>query len=197
MKYFISGWAGFKETVDVPEEWDFIVPFIDFDENGILEFFKDKSDNTIAGWSTGGHIILKNLSFFSQRFRQIIIIAGFKRFTDYVHPKIIKKMIDKLEREPTEVVRDFLLKAGCKPIVPKKIEEEKLKEGLKFLLTSEVSNFAIEHTKLTLIHGRNDKILPLTALEDLKLCYPFANAHIVEGFHWITFNEIMKIKALD
>lgn len=64
MKYFISGWAGFREALDVPEEWHFIVPFIDLDEAGILDFFKNKSGKTLIGWSTGGHIILKNFNFF-------------------------------------------------------------------------------------------------------------------------------------
>lgn len=64
MNLFISGWAGFRQALDVPQEWHFIVPFIDFDEEGILKLLSHKSGSILIGWSTGGHIVLKNLDFF-------------------------------------------------------------------------------------------------------------------------------------
>lgn len=195
MNYFISGWAGFKETVDVPEEWHFIVPFLDLDEEGILNFFKDKSGNTLIGWSTGGHIILKNLSFFSLKFNKIIIVAGFKKFTDYVHPRIVRRMIDRMKKNPDEVIKDFLLNAGVKAFVPKRIEYEKLVKGLEFLISSEVLDFSSKHTNINLIHGKNDRILPLKAIEDLKAYFPLAKVYVIEGAHWIPFNEIFRVEA--
>jgi hypothetical protein len=45
------------------------------------------------------------------------------------------------------------------------------------------------------IHGKMDKILPVKAFEDLKICFPLAKAYMVEKTHWICFNEILKIKA--
>lgn len=195
MNSFISGWAGFKETLDVPEDWNFIVPFLEFDEEGILNFFQKKSGETLIGWSTGGHIIIKNLTFFYERFNKIIVVAGFKKFTNYVHPRVIKRMIEKMENSPEAVIKEFLLNAGANPLLPKKIEYEKLIKGLEFLISSQVSDFPSEHYKLTLIQGRNDKILPLKALEDLKFCFPFARTYVIDRPHWITFNEILKVKA--
>ncbi len=195
MNFFISGWAGFKETLDVPVDWHFIVPFIEFDEEGILNFFEEKSGEILVGWSTGGHIVIKNLTFFHQRFNKIIVVAGFNKFTNYINPRVIKKMIDKMENSPEAVIKDFLLNAGANPLLPKKIEYEKLIKCLEFLISSQVSDFPPDHAKLTLIQGKNDKILPIKALEDLKVCFPFARTYVIDSPHWITFNEILKIKT--
>lgn len=195
MNFFISGWAGFRETLDVPEDWHFIVPFLEFDEEGILNFFEEKSGETLVGWSTGGHIIIKNLTFFYQRFNKIIVVAGFKKFTNYVHPRVIKRMIEKMKNSPESVIKEFLLNAGANPLLPEQIEYEKLINGLEFLMSSQVSDFPSEHAKLNLIQGRKDKILPLKALEDLKFCFPFARTYVIEKPHWITFNEVLKVKA--
>ncbi|GAB5046536.1 alpha/beta hydrolase family protein [Thermodesulfovibrio sp. TK110] len=193
MNYFISGWAGFREALDVPEEWHFIVPFIDLDEQGILDFFKDKSGKTLIGWSTGGHIILKNFQFFSLRFNEIIVVAGFKKFTDYVNPRILRRMIDKMEIQPEAVIKEFLLNAGCKPILPVKVDKNALKEGLKFLVFSEFNYMNYPKIKLIFIHGSGDKILPITALFDLKKIFPFAQTHIISGSHWIPFRILTYI----
>lgn len=195
MKIFISGWAGFKEALgDIPEDWYFINPFLDFDEEGILDFLKDKSGEIIIGWSTGGHIVLKNLSFFSKRFKKIIIVAGFKRFTDYVHPRILKAMIKKLEIEPETVIKDFLTNAGCKPLLPEKINKEAMINGLKFLMNSDISHK--EHSnnrKIIMLHGKSDIILPYKALFDLKKFFPESGIYLIEGSHWIPFKKILGI----
>lgn len=195
MKLFISGWAGFKEALDVPEEWHFINPFLDLDEEGILNFLKDKSGETVIGWSTGGHIILKNLQFFSERFKEIVIVAGFKKFTDYVNPRVIKRMIQKMAVQPEEVINEFLINAGCNPSFPKEIDYTKLIQGLDFLLLSEVLNTYSDAKNMTLIQGTEDKILSIKALKDLEKDYPFARTFLLNKPHWITFQEIRKIKA--
>ncbi|MCX8034537.1 MAG: hypothetical protein N3A00_04390 [Thermodesulfovibrio sp.] len=196
MKLFISGWAGFKEALgDIPEDWYFINPFLDFDEEGILDFLKDKLSDTVIGWSTGGHIVLKNLKFFSERFKEIIVIAGFKSFTHYIKPKILRRMIQKMETEPEKVIKEFLINAGCKPVIPTVFNRKKLIYGLEFLISSEVSDLYSEAKNLILVQGLNDKILPIKALEDLKNHYPFAKTFLINTPHWIAFEEILKIRA--
>lgn len=194
MNLFISGWAGFKEALgDIQEDWHFINPFIDFDEKGILDFLKDKLYDKIVGWSTGGHIILKNIGFFSERCNQIIVVAGFRKFTDYVNPKVLKRMIQKLESEPKVVVRDFLLNAGCNPVFPEYLDTAKLIEGLKFLLVSEVTEKRETIKNLILIHGQSDRILPIKVMQDLRKIYPLCKTYILDKPHWVTFKEIIKI----
>ncbi|MCS7203840.1 MAG: hypothetical protein NZ809_05275 [Thermodesulfovibrio sp.] len=196
MKLFISGWAGFKEALgDIPEEWYFINPFIDFNEKGILDFLENKSGEIVVGWSTGGHIILKNLGFFSERFKEMIIIAGFKKFTNYIDSKLIKKMIQKIKTDPEIVLKNFLINAGCSQCFPQQINYQKLIDGLEFLIFSEVINTNHKVDNLVFIQGLYDKILPIKALEDLKDTYPFAKTYVVKKPHWIGFEEIKKIKA--
>jgi len=193
MNLFISGWAGFRQALDVPQEWHFIVPFIDFDEEGILKLLSNKSGSILIGWSTGGHIVLKNLDFFSERFEKIIIVAGFKRFTNYVNQRIIRKMIQKMEIEPESVIKEFLKNVGAKPYVPENIDKKTMIKGLEFLINSNFINQNIIFKNLTFIHGREDIILPLKALYDLKALFKGCSFFVVEGSHWINFKEIENI----
>ncbi len=193
MKLFISGWAGFKEALgDIPEELYFINPFLDFNEEGILDFLKDKSGDVVIGWSTGGHIVLKNLSFFSERFKKIVILAGFKKFIDYVPARILLRMIQKMQKEPVNVIREFLYKAGAINRIPTDINSARLIKGLEFLIESDIQNIKshIKVKNLLLIHGKFDKILPIKAVFDLKKLFPQAKISLVEKNHWITFKEI-------
>jgi len=198
MKLFISGWAGFREALgDIPEDWHYINPFLDFDEEGILNFLEDKTGEILVAWSTGGHIVLKNIQFFSERFSNIIVIAGFKKFTNYVNPRIIEKMIEKMEIGPDTVVKKFLINAGCNAVIPKNLDYKKLIEGLKFLLFSDITDLYCKQCNLILIQGTEDRILPIKALDDLKLLYPFAKTIKIKSYHWITFEEILKIRVSD
>ncbi len=195
MNLFISGWAGFKEALgDIPSDWHFINPFLNCDEEGILNFLKDKSGETLVGWSTGGHIVLKSLGFFSERFKTIIIIAGFKRFTDYVNERVIKRMIKKMQTEPEAVVKDFLINAGCNPVIPDAIDKDKLINGLNFLLSSDLTSIYSKYKcRLILIQGINDKILPVKALYDLKELFPNAESHTLDASHWVHFKKIITL----
>ena len=196
MNFFISGWAGFRQALDVPKEWHFIAPFIDFDEDGILNLLSHKSGSILIGWSTGGHIVLKNFEFFYERFEKIIIVAGFKKFTDYVNKKVIKRMIQKMQNEPEVVIKHFLLNAGCSLNLPENIDKQRLIIGLKFLIDSDIQNlkkYNLMDKKLILIHGKSDKILPFKAMFDLKNLFPEAETHLVEGSHWVSFNKILKL----
>lgn len=191
---FISGWAGFKETLgEFPQDWKFICPFIDFDEDGILNFFRDRKGKNLLGWSTGGHIILKNFDFFSQRFEKILIVAGFTDFTKYVDGRVLRMMERKMATSPETVIRDFHIKAGCSPYVPEQIDHKKLIEGLKFLELSKISTFPSKPHKLTLVQGIFDQILPIKALEDLKEIFPFAKVHKIKGAHCLKLKEIRSL----
>ncbi len=193
---FISGWAGFKEALgDIPSDWIFINPFFDYDEEEILNFIKNKSGNALVGWSTGGHIILKNMQLFSERFKTIVVVAGFKRFTDYVSKRVIERMIKKIKTDPDAVVKEFLINAGCNPVLPDVIDKDKLIRGLIFLLSSDLPSTYNEYKcRLIFLHGLNDKILPLKALHDLKVLYPKAEFHTLEASHWIQFSKILMLK---
>ncbi|WP_297208966.1 MULTISPECIES: alpha/beta fold hydrolase [Thermodesulfovibrio] len=195
MNIFISGWAGFREALgDIPDGWDFICPFIDFNEDELLEFLREKSGQTVVGWSTGGHIILKNLNFFADRFEEIIVVAGFIKFTKYVNSRVLRRMIERMAKMPEEVVKEFLIRAGCISSFPK-FEKAKLIEGLNFLTSSEVVDFPQINSTLLLVHGSQDKIVPVNALKDLVYAFPFAKSFMLSGAHWIDFKKILKVRT--
>ncbi|GLI53844.1 alpha/beta fold hydrolase [Thermodesulfovibrio yellowstonii] len=196
MNLFISGWAGFREALgNIPEEWNFVCPFIDFNEEELISFLREKSGQTVVGWSTGGHIILKNLKFFADRFEKIIVVAGFIKFTKYVNSRVLRRMIDRMAKKPEDVVKEFLISAGCNSLFPK-FEKAKLIEGLNFLISSEVVDFPQIKGKLILIHGIHDRILPVDALKELNTVFPFAKSFLLSRPHWIGFEEILKARTL-
>ncbi len=194
MNLFISGWAGFKEALgDTQEDCLFIIPFVDYDERGIIDFLKDRKGSNLIAWSTGGHIVLKNISFFTQRFESIIIVAGFIRFTDYVKEKVIRRMINKMSLSPHNVVKDFLISAGCTPTFPD-FDHDKLIKGLEYLCSSKIEvSQKLNIRNLKLIHGTQDKILPVKAIFDLKEIFPQAEVYLLDNApHWVSFEKIRK-----
>lgn len=197
MKIFISGWAGFREALeDVPKDWHFILPFIDLKPEKIREYFKNKSGQTLVAWSTGGHIVLKELNFFAERFKEIIIVSGFRKFTEYVNPRIVKRMIHKMETHPRNVIEEFLINAGVKPVIPTNLSYSDLIEGLVFLINSSTSEIKLENPgNVLLIHGSDDRIVPTNALKDLGEIINGAKSFIVEGPHWVGFRKILEVRA--
>jgi pimeloyl-[acyl-carrier protein] methyl ester esterase len=102
-------------------------------------------------------------------------------------------MIQKMEKEPQTVIKEFLKNAGAKPYVPENIDKKAMIEGLEFLINSDFINQNKIFKNLTFIHGREDIILPLKAIYDLKLLFKGCSFFVVEGFHWINFKEIENI----
>ncbi len=96
-------------------------------------------------------------------------------------------MINKMELEPEEVIKQFHINAGLNPYIPESIDKQALIEGLRFLLNSDFNSISSLKNKPIFIHGSMDKILPFRALSDLKKLYPSAETHLISGFHWIPF----------
>lgn len=197
MNLFISGWAGFREALeDVPADWHFVIPFTDFHPERLKEYLFDSSGKTLVAWSTGGHLVLKELNFFAERFSEIIIVSGFRRFTDYVSSKIVRRMIQRIKSNPEDVLKEFLVNSGVKPVFPKSLDLPNLIEGLLFLLDSSVQDINLDiHIDITLIHGAQDRIVPVDALKELKEIINQAKSIIVEGPHWVGFSKILEVRA--
>lgn len=161
MVKFVSGWAGFAELFPlISQKNKFIVPFIDGGEEEILADLK-QSGKLLCGWSTGAHIILKNIETLAEKYRQIILFAPFLKFTDYINPKILTLMIKKLKSEPQKVISDFYVNCGinyCSPSINDDTKE-KLISGLEFLGQSKAEIPKTKINNVVVVHGINDKIV--------------------------------------
>ncbi len=158
---FVSGWAGFDKLFpNISTRYEFIIPIYDMDEKGLLNHLASKKADILIGWSTGAHIILKQIEILKENYANILLIAPFFDFMEHTDEKVIDKMISNLQKNPISVVKYFYRQCGIKNI-PKidRIDKEKLSKGLEFLKTSKVKADKLPDN-IYVMHGKKDKIVP-------------------------------------
>ncbi len=186
---FISGWSGFGCLFpNLSKKYVFLTPFHNHMEPlGIADFLKAHKAEILIGWSTGAHIVIKNLKEIKSNFEYIILISPFLAFTDFTSEKVLGIMMENLERQPELVVQSFLKKAGA-PLCKEVFDKSQLLNGLRFLLTSKAEITTVPKN-LCVIHGTKDRIVPLR--ESLKIT---TNVIPVEGGnHYLNETTIFKI----
>ncbi|SDN71116.1 pimeloyl-[acyl-carrier protein] methyl ester esterase [Desulfonauticus submarinus] len=171
MLTFISGWAGFKTLFPIFGKYNFIVPFIDKSPDQIKKLLSTTNFNILIGWSTGAHLILKNISLCKAKY--IFLISPFLNFTNFWNPKILNIMQKKLQKKPQKTVNNFLIKTGLNINYQININSEvivdSLIKGLNFLIESKIplQNLKTEHDNIYILHGECDQIVPLKEIESL------------------------------
>lgn len=193
---FVSGWAGFPELFpEISSKYDFFLPFVTHSEKEIVKSLKTGGD-LLAGWSTGAHIILKNLGELKDIYSKIFLFAPFISFSDYFHSQVIMLMIKKMKREPETVLRDFYDKCGISDFMPELSEKdtESLIEGLEYLMESVADISALEvEDKVILVQGDSDMIVNFHASEDIADLLHGEKLITIESGHYISERLISDI----
>jgi hypothetical protein len=156
---FVSGWCGFPELFgDFAEKFDFRVPFYNCEENRLFDnYFAAKN---LICWSTGANLALKAESL---KFRNIVLVSPFIRFTDYTPERVLKLMIKRFRTAPDAVIKDFLTNCGCpETAMPAIRDYAALDRGLEYLLESG-EGVKTKMPRITIVHGTDDAIVPLSA----------------------------------
>ena len=171
---FVSGWAGCECLYPrLAASCRMLVPFVRHDEKEIAAALR-QGGTTLLGWSTGAHLILKQLPEVLERFERIVLAAPFLSFTRYVPTGRLESMIATMEKDPGRTVDNFMAKCGhCGPLSIGQADHPALLRGLRFLLTSKADlapGFSGE--KITLVHGQRDRIVPVQASSDLHALLP-------------------------
>jgi len=164
---FLSGWAGTAELFPgLDGRARFIVPFLDGDEGFCLEAARDSGATVLAGWSTGGHMILKHAAWLLPRFAKVVLIAPFARFTDSFPARLVRSMIARMERDPEGTSRDFWQACGfTDPAAFRPEWALPLTEGLRYLLASEAKDVSVAARHVTVLHGDADRIVRTPAVD--------------------------------
>lgn len=162
---FISGWAGFKTLYpELSKKYTYLTPFLLEDNlQQIEQELISSKAKILIGWSTGAHIILKNLENIKDNFEKIYLIAPFLYFLVDKKLKVLEIMIEAFKKDPTKVIKNFLNKAGVKNIKIEDYNEDSLLKGLAFLKNSKINSFNpdILDDKVIIIYGEKDKIVKI------------------------------------
>ncbi|NJB67159.1 hypothetical protein GGQ74_000799 [Desulfobaculum xiamenense] len=162
---FVSGWAGRADLYpEFAERGEFLVPFVDHAPQDIAERLLC-GGGTLVGWSTGAHIILRDIARLAPLYEQITLVAPFYIFTRCLLTGTVEKMIANMERFPERTVRGFYRNCGIRDANASWAEGavEPLLDGLRFLLESRAQLPAEGHFgNVLVIGGLSDKIVPLS-----------------------------------
>ncbi|QAR32946.1 alpha/beta hydrolase [Geovibrio thiophilus] len=196
MLKFVSGWAGFPALFpQISERYPFYLPFVTHSENEIAKAL-DEGGEILAGWSTGAHIILKNIDRITDKYEKIFLFAPFVSFCDYFHSQAIMLMIKKMKRDPRTVLNDFYDKCGLNGFTPETDEKTvtALIEGLEFLLESraDVKGCSAEN-KVVLVQGAGDMIVNFRASEDVADMLRGEKLITIESGHYMREKLIAEI----
>jgi pimeloyl-[acyl-carrier protein] methyl ester esterase len=193
--FFISGWAGFKELFpELLADFDIIVPFVDADPNQIDRIINENSSEIIIGWSTGAHIILKNIEKVTAKYKNIFLFSPFLNFTKYTDKRILNFMIKKFKIEPVSVIKDFYKNCGITEtnIINEYNDFGNLIDGLEYLLNSDINLSPINSdSKIYIYHGLNDKIVPAKASEEINMQLDNSKLKLINAPHFIN-GEIIR-----
>ncbi len=196
MLKFVSGWAGFPALFpQISSAYPFYLPFVTHSENEIENALAEGGE-ILAGWSTGAHIILKNIDSIMNKYEKIFLFAPFISFCDYFHSQAIMLMIKKMKRDPEAVLRDFYDKCGLADFVPATDEKTvaALIRGLEFLLESRADVKGCNAVdKVILVQGAADMIVNFRASEDVAEMLHGEKLITIESGHYINEKVIADI----
>jgi pimeloyl-ACP methyl ester carboxylesterase len=191
---FISGWAGYPFLYPrLSRSGQFLLPFVQESPEKILAQAQKFKGSTIIAWSTGAHILLSRLDEIKNK--NIFLLAPFLDFTSFTPEWILNRMIQSIKEDVHKVVSRFWKKCGIKKQYTAPEEDRPgLIDGLKFLACSKIK-FEISElkSKVFIIHGREDKIVPLSATKQLSSLLPEAELIVVPAGHYIPEETIKQL----
>ena len=192
---FISGWSGLPELYPtIAQRSNFLTPFWHNSTKEIATAIAQGGD-TLIGWSTGAHLILKELDTARNNFSQIILLAPFLAFSHCVHPRIVKRMEQRLYQLPQATVSDFWEKCGIEHPCPA-IDADKittLAQGLDFLATTAATPNKVAAKQITLVCCNHDQIV--TAAEFNAVANSLEQTEIIKinCQHFVPEQELLQM----
>ena len=145
-----------------------------------------EADIIITG-SMGGLLVMALLP---QSCRKLVLISSTARFcagTDYpcgTHEKVLTRMIARMRRDPDTVLGDFYKNVHYPHPVIRTAPDcpnDELVAGLEYLLSADFrSKVPIIHIPVLILHGAEDRIIPVAAAEWLNGHLPDSRLRIFE-----------------
>ena len=195
---FVSGWAGLPCLYPhIARQVDFLVPFFSHSPAQIEQALAAECE-LLIGWSTGAHLILKQLEFAQCQARRILLIAPFLDFSSCVAPRIVRRMRQRLLREAEATVEDFWMRCGSSGQACPQLrgeQREALAAGLEFLNSSRAEPAAIATSRLTLVRCQDDQLVPEAAFQTTLGALGHASVTSIAAAHLPTEDQLIRIIA--
>ncbi len=201
----IPGWATDHRifgAMDIGYNYMLPVEFSPFGFcEGLLEAMEENSVKKISvlGWSMGGFIACDLLSKHRDRVDEIILVSVRRGYEKADNEKIKQFLVKNRKGFLRKFYNDCLPGRGCaadkwfrsgllKDYL-KRMELSRLLEGLDYLSERRIEPESLKGVKVTLIHGRDDKIAPIKEALELKEDMPQARFIPMERAGHIPFFE--------
>jgi len=176
-----------------------LLPFVQGTPEDIADQAQKFTGSTIIAWSTGAHILLSRLDEIKNK--NIFLLAPFLDFTSFTPEWVLNRMIQALKVDMHKVVAKFWQKCGItnyRSLINdhrSMINDHRpLINGLKFLSSSKIKlKISGLKSKLFIIHGQEDKIVPFSATEQLCSLLPEAELIMLSTGHYISEENIKQI----
>jgi len=153
--------------------------------NTVLKTRHIPAVDLIVTGSMGGLLAMELLP---ETCRKLVLISSTARFCsgeEYpcgTHEKILRRMIDRMKRDPDEVLKEFYKNVhhpdsviSTEPDCP----QDELINGLEYLLTADLrARVSAIDIPVLLMHGADDRIIPLAAAEWLQAHLPHGRLRI-------------------
>ncbi|WP_419783353.1 alpha/beta hydrolase [Maridesulfovibrio sp.] len=192
---FVGGWASSpSQYPQLAETARFLVPFSEFDPEELPALLEEGGD-VLVGWSTGAHILLKECRHLFVRFKKVVLIAPFLSFTDSFPVRLVRGMIQGMDKDPAEVVRSFHENcAEPEPPAYNSKESAALVAGLEYLISSKIEiSGKVLLPDLTIVHGNSDRIVRRKAFDKVMTALENVQVVEIEGGHKIPEPELLSI----
>jgi len=165
---FISGWAGLPEFYPAfTSRGRFLTPFFQDSSDQVATTITQGGD-LLIGWSLGAHMVLKQIDVALQHFPRILLVAPFLDFSSCVHPRILRRMQQRLLKEPQATIEDFWQLCGIERICPDLGQErvDSLVQGLSYLAASRINPGKVAGEAVSLVHCTQDRVVPAEAFRE-------------------------------
>ena len=191
---FISGWAGYPFLFpSLSKNTKFLLPFVQEEPEDIACQARNFKGSIIIAWSTGAHILLSRLDEIKNK--NIFLLAPFLDFTSFTPEWVLNRMIQGIKKDVHKVVNKFWQKCGIKKQYTAPEENGPgLIDGLKFLSSSKIKlEISDLKSRLFIVHGRKDKIVPFKATEQLCSLLQEAELIMLSTGHYIPEETIKQL----
>ncbi len=193
---FISGWAGLPCCYPaLARQHNYLSPFF-ADSLDAVHSALQEDDDLLVGWSTGAHLILKDMELACRHFRTIILVAPFLDFTTSVAPRIVQRMKKRLQREPEATLEEFWALCGLRAFCPQLTYDaiDQLGEGLDFLTHSQVQpQQPTQECRIILVGCQQDQVVTPQAFSAVAQALPAATTVTVDHPHYIPETALLEL----